>query len=307
MPLLTGEKEGGGVETVKVDEEGKIKVDLGVAPVVGPPLGSEEALPVAIIGEPTVFTIPDPSTTFAGAVPGGTAAPAVRVAGEVETSDTLAQQQLGQIRTNTQEIEDRLPQDGGRLAVETELAATGNLATEAKQDQEIAATAAVEAELQDKATEATAQAIEDDVDGLEAGQATGNASLASLDTKTPLGPAAASGSRPVVLATDHGGLPAGTSTLGGIIPRAEQLTPAEGQASVTTIVQLSTISASTSKRGWLVTNAGPDTARVGGPGITSSLGTPLVKDASMRIPTSTLAGWYVVSTGTSAIHVLGGT
>lgn len=72
------------------------------------------------------------------------------------------------------EVRDRLPAalDGGRLAVETELAATGALATEAKQD-------------------------------------TGNASLVAIDAGIPaaLGQAAAVASMPVVLPTTQAGGP----------------------------------------------------------------------------------------------------
>lgn len=73
-------------------------------------------------------------------------------------------------------ISDQLPTglEGGRLAVETELGAAGNLATEAKQDDGIAATQAVELELQDKATEATL--------ATRATEATTAATLAAVDT-----------------------------------------------------------------------------------------------------------------------------
>lgn len=88
---------------------------------------------------------------------------------------------------DVQEVRDRLPQEGGRLAVETELSAAGPLVTEATATSTLAAvdtleanTDQIESKLGTLAAQEATTAKDTSVDGLEALATTGNAHLAAL-------------------------------------------------------------------------------------------------------------------------------
>lgn len=65
--ILGKDEETGEPTPIKVTEEGAIKADLGVAPVVGPAFGTEDGLPVKQIGPVEAITTPAPGTTAASA------------------------------------------------------------------------------------------------------------------------------------------------------------------------------------------------------------------------------------------------
>jgi hypothetical protein len=216
--ILTGEKEGGGVAAVRVDEEGRLEVTAaGGAGLATEATLQELATALAPSGTPTpgqpaiVVVDGDPPQMFAAAVPAATEAPAVRIVGDaldrfgnpilqveivpdepitviqgpgsgdpidtdpwlmltvkdmtaktIATEETLAAVLAATADDPTiagvQEVRDRLPQEGARLAVETELAASGGLAVEARQVEAIAAVDDLEADAD--ATRVAAQSLD---------------------------------------------------------------------------------------------------------------------------------------------------
>lgn len=139
-----------------------------------------------------------------------------RLATEATAAATLAELVDHATTADVQEVRDRLPAvlEGGRLLVETELEATGPLATEAKQDAGNTSLASIDG----KTPALVAGRVPVDGSGVTqpisaaslplptgastaANQATGNASLAAIDAGIPtaLGQTTAAASMPVVL------------------------------------------------------------------------------------------------------------
>lgn len=196
----------------KADAEGRplVSADIGVDAGTGVPLGSETWMPVAIVQQANPLQVETVNNPTAAATPGA-GDEGIVVRSPMEPDITA-------IRNNTGNTVIELQ------TIQTQLAAVGTEVTlQQVRDAVIALGAgftladlygaltplATEATLATRASEATVLQIEDEVDGLEAGQAAANAELNAINAGIPtaLGQGTMAQSMPVVVASDQSPVP----------------------------------------------------------------------------------------------------